>query len=165
MQCKSHEATSGEGNSRKLKNFSGNQVPEKQKTHSILRSASPRKHRITVLKKTNFQPPPKQSWRQLSSDRLTSKRSLFISENSPSSQKMKSVPTPIGYTRISLYQSAHTVPDAAVVFEGAGRFLTFQTELDCTWIVFLLKEERGEVIYLDIMLKKIHNSLCAFSIV
>lgn len=33
------------------------------------------------------------------------------------------------------------VPDAAVVFEGAGGFLTFQTELDCTWIVLLLQEK------------------------
>lgn len=42
------------------------------------------------------------------------------------------------------YQCVHSVPDAAVVFEGAGSLLTFQTELDRTWIVFLLQEQSSE---------------------
>lgn len=51
---------------------------------------------------------------------------------------------PIGAVK----QHIHTVPDTAVVFEGAGSLLTFQTELDSTWIVFLLQTERwGQLMY------------------
>lgn len=35
--------------------------------------------------------------------------------------------------------SFHIVPDAAVVFEGAGSLLTFQAQLDGSWIVLLLQ--------------------------
>lgn len=36
--------------------------------------------------------------------------------------------------------SFHIVPDAAVVFEGAGSLLTFQAQLDGSWIVLLLQQ-------------------------
>lgn len=67
---------------------------------------------------------------------------IFITKYFPD-RKMKSMPTPAGYSNISLYQSACTLPDAAVVFKGAGGLLTFQTQLDCTWIIFFLKNQRS----------------------
>ena len=35
--------------------------------------------------------------------------------------------------------SERSLPDAAVVLEGAGGLLTLQTELDGPWVVFLLQ--------------------------
>lgn len=62
------------------------------------------------------------------------------------------MPVPI-WIRLNITPSicSSTLPDAAVVFEGAGSFLTFQAELDCTWIVFLL--ENGVQGLFSIMLK------------
>lgn len=48
------------------------------------------------------------------------------------------------WIRLNITLSVCSVPDAAVVFKGAGSLLTFQTELDCTWIVFLLEEQYSE---------------------
>lgn len=36
------------------------------------------------------------------------------------------------------------LPDATVVFECAGSLLTFQAELNGSWIVFLLKGKHSE---------------------
>lgn len=37
-------------------------------------------------------------------------------------------------------------PDAAVVLEGAGSLLTFQAQLNGTWVVFLLKGKNNQVV-------------------
>lgn len=59
-----------------------------------------------------------------------------------------------------------TLPYATVMFKSAGGFLTFQAQLNSSWIVFLLKITTTEVIKQETSflksLKKIN--LCSYSI-
>lgn len=82
---------------------------------------------------------PEQNWNQIIPDQHNSERLDFHHKICCPARKKRPRLLPLD-TAKSQNQSVYTVPDAAVVFEGAGCLLTFQTELYRTWIVFLLKE-------------------------